>query len=303
MNNMFHDINDDEIRIIGSEAKSLDIGRAKYLKRRRRIRQIVTFCLVFFVLLLIGLIVYLVWPVSNADIDSDNFMTNRVSRLAYDTNKNHDSIPPLQEVPIISHTIFTDTVINDCALTILKPQNATPRLQIGADALKDTTATLVVQAADVRRDNGGIVGACVIDGELVSRGSSKSGFCAIINGKMTVGVADSTPYFEQAIENGGYFFRQYPLVVGGQVVENKLKSASLRKALAELNGDIVVILGHRKMTLNEFADVLADLGVSNAIYLVGSTSHGFAVDEEGNKLEFGRETDNNFANVNYLVWK
>ena len=162
----------------------------------------------------------------------------------------------------------------------------------------------MVQAADVRGDNGEILGAYVSEGNLLSRGNSKAGFCAIINGKLIIGVADYTPYLEQAIESGGYFFRQYPLVVGGQAVENKLNLSSLRRALAELNGEIVVIMGDKKQTLNEFSQTLVDLGVSNAIYVIGGNeAPGYAKDEKGNRIEFGKKCDSPYPNSNYIIWE
>lgn len=196
-----------------------------------------------------------------------------------------------------------DTIINKVPLTIFVPKDLTPKLYIGPEALKDSTARFVVQAADVRGDNGEILGAYVLDGNLLSKGQSKSGFCAIINGKPVIGVANSTPYLEQAIETGGYFFRQYPLVVGGQVVENKLKTSSLRKALAELKGEIVVVMNDKKQTLNEFSQTLVDLGVSNAIYLIGSTAPGFAIDKQGKRIDFGKEEENPMDKTNYIIWQ
>ena len=49
---------------------------------------------------------------------------------------------------------------------------------------------------------------------------------AIINDKITIGIADNSPLFEQATETGGYFFRQYPLVDNGKLVENEPKNKS-----------------------------------------------------------------------------
>ena len=88
---------------------------------------------------------------------------------------------------------------------------------------KDTTVIFAAQAADVRADNGGIVGAFVLKGEPKAWGLSKKGYCASINGQITIGMADNSPLFEQATEEGGYFFRQYPLVSNGEIVENELK--------------------------------------------------------------------------------
>lgn len=61
------------------------------------------------------------------------------------------------------------------------------------------------QAADVRADNGDIVGAFVLKGEPKAWGLSKKGFCATISGNVTIGVANNTPLFEEATETEGYF--------------------------------------------------------------------------------------------------
>lgn len=198
---------------------------------------------------------------------------------------------------------LSDTVVNKVGLSIFKPINLSPTLQIGTEVLDDSTARFVVQAADVRGDNGGIVGAYVNKGELISKGQAKSGFCAIIGGKINIGVADATPFLEQALEADGYFFRQYPLVVANQIVENKPKGKSLRKALAELDGEPVVIMSREGMTFHDFSQSLVDLGVTNAIYLVGSNVYGFAVGEDGTKIEFGERLQEMHQNTNYIVWR
>ncbi|MCH5231409.1 MAG: hypothetical protein J1F43_06395 [Muribaculaceae bacterium] len=238
--------------------------------------------------------------VENSVFESENFSENEEGIVIKDTVDLPVQTAIMSEKGYVS---TYDTVINKVPLTIFNPRNLVPKLHIGTDALKDSTAGFVVQAADIRRDNGQIVGQYVSEGNLLSRGQSKAGFCAIINGKIIIGVADSTPYLEQAIESGGYFFRQYPLVVGGQVVENRLKSSSLRKALAELNGETVVIMSDREQTLMEFSKTLVDLGVTNAIYLIGSTAPGFAIDKEGRRIEFGKAYANPSIKSNYIIWE
>ncbi|MCM1292361.1 MAG: phosphodiester glycosidase family protein [Bacteroides sp.] len=198
---------------------------------------------------------------------------------------------------------ISDTIVNNVALSIFKPIDMTPTLHIGSEVLNDSTAKFVVQAADIRRDNGGIVGAYVDKGELISKGQAKSGFCAIIGGKINIGVAEATPLLEQALETDGYFFRQYPLVVANQIVENKPKGKSLRKALAEIDGEPIVVMSREKLTFHDFSQSLVDLGVNNAIYLVGSTTYGFVVDSNGKKIEFGRQVNQMPQNTNYIVWR
>ena len=196
-----------------------------------------------------------------------------------------------------------DTVVNGVGLTIITPRNAVPILEIGEQVLDDPTVVLAAQAADIRSDNGTIAGACVIGGELISKGCAKAGFCAIINGETTIGVADATPMFEQALSDDGYFFRQYPLVIAGQIVENKPRGKAIRKALAEIGGDIAVVYSHRRLTFHDFSQALVDAGVRNAIYLVGSRSSGFYVDADGNRFSFGNDKRQNIDNINFIVWR
>ncbi len=202
-----------------------------------------------------------------------------------------------------SYAAIRDTTAAGRKFTVFTPVDATPGLELGAKSIFDSTATLIVQAADIRGDNGQILGAFVLDGELISTGQSKSGFCAIIGGEITIGVANATPYLEAAIDEGGDFFRQYPLVVGSQIVENKPIGRSFRKALAELDGKIRVIISRERMTFHEFSQALVGLGVKNAIYLVGSTSYGYARAEDGSLMTFGKPVYDISENVSYLVWK
>lgn len=240
---------------------------------------------------------------NNSDDDSLELVTNEPAEVQENIEEiKQDTI--IESEPITAGFVaISDTLINKTPLTIFKPTNLTPTLHIGTDVLNDSTAKFVVQAADVRGDNGGIVGAYVNKGELISKGQAKSGFCAIIGGKINIGVADATPLLEQALETDGYFFRQYPLVVANQIVENKPKGKSLRKALAELNGEPVVVISREQMTFHDFSQSLVDLGVANAIYLVGGKGFGFAIDSEDRKNEFGRPLNNMLPNTNYIVWR
>lgn len=204
---------------------------------------------------------------------------------------------------IRAYTGVRDTTVNNVGLRILTPENAHPVLKVGVDALSDSVAVLALQAADIRGDNGDIAGAFVLKGELLSKGNSKSGFCAIINGELTLGVADATPMLEKVIESEGYFFRQYPLVVGRQLVENKPKGKALRKALAETDGKISVILSKERLTFHDFSKALVDIGVHNAIYLVGGAAPGIYTDESGERYSFGSIHDSLYEKTNYIMWE
>lgn len=205
-------------------------------------------------------------------------------------------------------TEIRDTFINDIPIRIYIPHNAEMSLHIGRMDKSDTSIVYVAQAADVRADNGGIVGAFVLNGEPKAWGLSKKGFCASINGKVTIGVADNTSLFEEATMNNGYFFRQYPLVKDGQVIDNEPKGKSIRRAICDRQGEIFMVETGTIESFHDFAQALADLGVNQAVYLVGSSAYGWAVDEVGTTHEFGE--DNYYTgrrrmpkNTSYIVWR
>ena len=208
----------------------------------------------------------------------------------------------------VGYTEIKDTLINDIPINIYIPHNAEMSLHIGKINKEDTSIIYTAQAADVRADNGGIVGAFVLKGEPKAWGLSKKGFCASINGQVTIGVTENSPLFEKATEEGGYFFRQYPLVNNGKLVENEPKGKSTRRAICDRQGEIFMVETGTTESFHDFAQALVDLGVDQAIYLVGSTAYGWAVDENGKTHEFGE--DNYYTgrrkmpkNTSYIVWK
>lgn len=206
------------------------------------------------------------------------------------------------------YTEIRDTLINDIPIRIFIPHNAELTLHIGRMNKEDKSIIYAAQAADVRADNGGIVGAFVLNGEPKAWGLSKKGYCASINGKVTIGVAENTSLFEEATMNNGYFFRQYPLVKDGQVIDNEPKGKSIRRAICDRQGEIFMVETGSIESFHDFAQALADLGVDQAVYLVGSSAYGWAVDEAGTTHEFGE--DNYYTgrrrmpkNTSYIVWR
>lgn len=281
------DINDDEIRIISS-----DNPKPAEKVRKRRIEWWIYLTVIIFALC--GIIACFLYFTSTTDEDK----TDQIFELKkgiFETDSREETLQGFCTV--------RDTIVDDVRLTIIIPNNAIPTLQVGGDIEADKSVVLAMQAADIREDNGGIVGSFVVDGNLISKGEAKAGFCSIINNEISIGVADATPMFEQALTANGYFFRQYPLVVGGQTVENKPKGASIRKALADWDGRVCVILSHDRVSFHDFSEALVDLGVRNAIYLVGGMGYGIYVDENGERYSVGKPWDKEFENINYIVWR
>lgn len=285
------DIGDDEIRIIGEEPKTGSKGW-KWL-----------------LLLLAGIVVGLaVWLMLSKKSEP---IKNEVEQGVF------DPVDEVKEQPAVKLPLakdeetgkgfieLADTTINDIPMRLYLPHHVSMSLQLGTIDRKDNTILFATQAADVRADNGGIVGAFVLEGEPKAWGLSKNGYCAIINDTVTVGVANNSPLFEEATEKGGYFFRQFPLVDNGMLVENEQKGKSVRRALCDRNGEIFTIETLSAESFHDFAQALTDLGVDNAIYLVGSNAYGWATDADGLRHEFGnpQPPKKKWKNISYLVMR
>ena len=193
--------------------------------------------------------------------------------------------------------------INDIPLDIYIPHNAKASLSIGTPDIYDKSIVLVTQAADIRADNGKINGAFVLAGQPMAWGLSKKGYVGIINDTITVGVADNSPLFEEATEKGGYFFRQYALVDNGQLVENEPKNKSIRKAICDRGGEIMVVMSETPESFHDFAQALVDLRVDNAVYLVGADSYGYFRDKFEHFTQICEKRRGGYKYENYIVWK
>lgn len=285
-----NEINDNEIRIISAyESETRNI-------KRRSIR---LWILIIFGILFLGCVVFILTRDTD-DAEKDEFI-EALEPLAEEVPQIVKKDEKISEIK--GFTVAHDTTVNKKGLLILSPENAMPRLIIGSELLNDSNIILATQAADVRGDNGQIAGSFVLNGELISKGEAKAGYCSIINGELSIGIADATPMLEQTLTEGGYFFRQYPLVVGGQIVENKPKGKAIRKALAEIGGKICVVMSKEKLTFHDFSQLLIDAGARNAIYLVGSSSYGFYINDEGEKILTGKAPWKEVENVSYIIWE
>lgn len=279
------DINDNEIRVIGGDGGG---GGKKRLP--------------WWVWVIVGVVavaiaVVALWPKPQPEETTSPDTTTVTEPETTDIwHSNTDNSLP-------SCTIVTDTLIDTLHLRIFTPYNATPELHIGRLDTADTDIILAAMAADLRRDNGRIVGAFVHAGEPLSWGLSKRGYCAIFDGQITIGVAENSPLFEQATEQGGYFFRQYPAVDKGVMVENNPENASFRRALCLLNGKVCIIACTDRVLMNDFSATLVKLGVSEAILLVGGTADGWCRTDDGKMIRLGSSYAQNAKYMNHIVFR
>lgn len=205
-----------------------------------------------------------------------------------------------------SCTMVSDTLIDGIHLKVITPYNTVPELHVGTLDTSDADIVLCALAADLGGESykGKIIGAFVCEGEPLSWGGGrKLGYCAIIDGNITLGVADNSSLFEEATENEGYFFRQYPAVDNGVMVENNPKNAAFRRALCMLDGKVCVVATDDRVLMNDFSSALVKLGVENAIFLVGSTADGWYRTEDGSFYRLGNKAMKDNSNINYIVFR
>lgn len=296
MSKHIEEIKDDEVQIIGRAPKS--IAPVQENDRRNRGVAIVSAILV----IAIGILAIIFWPKQEPE-DPYSGVFENVEQKEPEVVKAAPQLLGHLADSTKAYTEKLDTVINDIPLSIYIPHNAVPQLSLGRPDSKDKSIVLIAQAADIREDNKKILGAFVLKGEPLAWGLSKKGYCAIIDGQMTIGISPNSSLFEEATEKGGYFFRQFPLVDNGVLVENELKNKSMRKAICQRLGQHFIAVSQTSESFHDFSQALVDLGIENAISLVGSYSaYGWSIDAEEEQEMFGKDV-HKFKNENYLLWR
>jgi hypothetical protein len=284
------DIRDDEIRIIGA---SKPLRTSKVWIRA----SIAIVCVT-----IVGVLIFAFWPRRTNETADPIVVFEPENEVVIEHEEPVKWLGDYTDSTKAYTEHIRDT-INDIPLDIYIPHNAVPELMVGVPDIFDKSIIMATQAADIRADNGKIVGAFVVNGKPLSWGLSKKGYCGIIDGKLTVGVADNSPLFEEATEKGGYFFRQYPLVDNGILVENEPKGKSIRKALCDRNGEIMIVMSQTPESFHDFAQALVDMKVYNAIYTVGSTSYGYFRDKYDHFEQIYEKRRGGYKYENFIVWK
>lgn len=289
------ELNDNEIRIIGAD-------QPEPQSAPKPSRPWWQWALVVVVL---ALLATLLWWCNNNSGHAPEDVYFDSTTVVEDTIK---SVKPVaHSTDTLVGVTLRDTMVNDIPLAIYTPHNLRASLHVGMMSEQSGDSVLMaLQAADLRADNMEIVSAFVLRGELLARGTAKQGFCAIFDGKVILGVDEVTPYFERAITEGGDFFRQYPLVADGHLVENRIKNKAIRRALVNLSDQVVVVATRTRESLHDFSQALVDIGATTAVNLVGSKmSSGWInvgdsiVTPDPELAKFGQRWPDN---VNYIIW-
>jgi hypothetical protein len=177
---------------------------------------------------------------------------------------------PRQPEPEMTSGVEYETqVVNDVWLNVYKILDMHAELSLDVSGYTDSTECIILQAADIRKDNRKFVGDFVLNGEKLSSGKVKKGYCAIVDGKVTIGMSADDEVMNHCMANGGSFFRQYPLVVDGVMQPSNVKGKSIRRALAQNEDGLYIVMTDERESVHNFSEALVDMGMKDAISLVG----------------------------------
>ena len=299
MRNFKDDISDNEIRIIGKKKKPSGLSKSWHV-------------LIIIIAFVLAIAAILFFMYKNRLPDPEGGIYDPLPTTLHNPHPLCNWISSADTITTAG-TYIKDTVVNDIPIKIYLPLNAHPALEVGQKCLTDPDVILAFQAADIRADNYKIVGAFVQKGKPIAWGLSKKGYCAILRDSIFVGKADNSPLFEEATECEGYFFRQYPLVSNGEIEHSELKSQAVRRALCDVENRIVVVETQSNASMHDFSQLLVDIGVDNAIYLIGSSESFYSITDlhENRNVRNTFPMTGNFSNpskaslkyINFIYWR
>lgn len=276
-----NNIQEDEIQILGSTSNNK-------AKKPNNSSKIIIACIII-AILMTGIIVAIYLSKNTEDKIEKTTSTVTVSQ--------ENNVKKTSYIEVFEETV------NDVPLYVYVPHNAKVQLMLERPDQNDSTIVFATQAADIGIDGESIIGDFVLKGEQIAKGKSKKGFCAIINNEVSIGVDYNTPLLEKTIQKNGYFFRQYPLVANSEIIENKPKGKTIRRAIGKRNNTIVVVESRSRESFFDFSQALVDIGISDAIYLVGGNSFGWYKDKDNAISTFGSTEKDIATNMTYIVWR
>lgn len=251
-------------------------------------------------IVVVAIVIFIVVKVASRQIISEISVTSQQTEEMAPGDVWYNNV----DASLHSCIVISDTVVDGTHIRIFTPYNTVPSLHVGTLDTSETDIVFAACAADLGYDKGQIIGAFVYEGKPLSWGGGrKLGYCAIIDNNITLGVSENSPLFEQATEQEGYFFRQYPAVDNGVMVENNPKNASFRRVLCTLNGKVCIVATSDRVLMNDFAATLVKLGVENAIFLIGGDGEGWYRTDDGTLHQLGEKYLKGNPNINYLVFR
>lgn len=204
-------------------------------------------------------------------------------------------------------SIIKDT--SDFSLVIYRPVCASLALVAHRPDSTDKRIVLSVPSAFTAKNYTDVVGKFVAQDTVINNPTEQeTGYCVITEDKMLIKpLEDSSEYYsEYAVDNKGNYFQQMLLLYHGNktacTVFGKQKP-TFRRALCLKDGLPCVAESLNRMNIDDFTDVLAETGFTDAIYLdMGTWSEGFYKDIKANNMIIGKLRQNTSSQTNWLIF-
>ena len=239
------EIRDDEIRVIGG-SQSGENTRGKWW-----IPAAVTLAVAAGIVIAVLLLRRQDGPVVQEEAGQEE-----VVRGLYEQEEMEDGVQSAR-----AYVEVDERTVSGVPVRIFTPVGGEPSLMTGLPDFEDSSIVFIAQAADIRADNMRILGDFVLNGRQIATGKSKWGWCSIIDGQVSIGYDKEPAELQEAIDRGGYFFRQYGLIADGKYVKesSRWKYSSLRRALCLKNGECLIVETLEPETFPRFSYLLEDL--------------------------------------------
>lgn len=266
-----HIEDDDKVEVVASESEKIsDENKARDI---RSVMKWSVACCVIVLCVILGLTVYTLLRDKN-NVESVSHIEN-----IYELGKEINSVRP--------EVIKTSDSILGVALDFYQLRGLRADIEFEEPDTADRKVFLYARSADYRPDST-VIGSLVASGKEIASDNSRTGYMAMANGNMVIGISDNEDVKDYVKSKDGSFFRQFPLLIDGVVASGfQLHGKVERRAMASLSGKLYYIASKYKETMWDFADALREYGFTDAIYITGGNDYNFYRDSVGTRHDIG----------------
>lgn len=200
-----------------------------------------------------------------------------------------ENIAKLERTPskVTPEVVFTQDSIGSVALNMYEIRGLKAELSFDEPDTTQTDVYLYSRCADYGK-HGKILGSMVQAGKLICDDNTRLGYCAMVGGNTVIGIARNEAVRDYAMENNGYFFRQFILVSNGEIPHVfHLHKKVERRALARMDDHIYYIESRHAETMWDFADAIRRYGFIDAIYITGGDQPSYYRTSDGERHLIG----------------
>ncbi|MBR5254956.1 MAG: phosphodiester glycosidase family protein [Bacteroidales bacterium] len=212
-----------------------------------------------------------------------------------------------QESRLEIDTFYYQLDTSNYTFAVYKPENATYHFQRTKPDSNNNNLLMSVVAAFTSKAPEHIVGTSVSNGKKkIYPTDAETAYCLIIGEDVKIESLNQNRNIsiEKAVKQKGDYFQQMHLVENGQPKSCEIfkNRSTFRRALAQKEGQTHIVETLDRMTIDDFVEVLINLGYEQAIYLdMGSWSEGWYRDSEDKIVKIGNNWRSSHLQTNWLV--